>query len=221
MAGITSKFALNTPTVESGAMLRLFRMSPARREVPRVSIAIGGRIMLANRLEYAATAVEASARSMMLESEANAAVGERIVGYFFSLGRVEGTVSQLTPKGFTLELSSSALKRDKLAAQITWAANRDVFNLPEDRRHDRVVPRDPRIALRQLSNPGHGEIPCHLIDVSRSGAAVAVRGASLRKGEEIMLGTTPARVVRAFDGGIAVEFYASLPESMFCEDIRL
>jgi len=36
-----------------------------------------------------------------------------------------------------------------------------------------------------------------------------------------MLGTTPARVVRVFDGGVAVEFRAPVPEKMFSPAIRL
>jgi hypothetical protein len=116
---------------------------------------------------------------------------------------------------------TTPLQRDRLAGQLTWLANRDMLNLPEDRRHDRIVPRDPRVSVRQLSNPAGSELVGILIDVSRGGAAASVKGGTFKKGEEILLGTTPARVVRAFEGGIAVEFYGQVPETMFSENIKL
>lgn len=200
---------------------KLFRMTADRKAAPRVKIIVGGRIMREDRNEYAATAVEASARSMLLECEVAPHLNERIIGYFFTIGRIEGTVAQLTEQGFILDIASTALKRDRLASQLTWLANRDMLNLPEDRRHDRVVPRDPRITVRQLSNPAGSELVGILIDVSRGGAAASVKGGTFRKGEEILLGSTPARVVRAFEGGIAVEFYGQVPETMFSENIKL
>ncbi len=199
---------------------RLFRLSAAQRNIPRVKISIGGRFMLEDRSEYGGTAVEASVQSIGIEADAKCRVGERIVGYFYTIGRVEGKVQSLTDAGFVLDMNTTPMKRDRLASQITWLANRDMLSLPEDRRHDRVVPRDPRIPVRNLTDATRGEGHGHLIDVSRSGAAVSIKGA-FKADDEVMLGTTPARVVRAFDGGIAVEFYGSVPDSMFDVDIRL
>jgi hypothetical protein len=196
-------------------------MTAERRSAPRVKIAVGGRIMREDRNEYAATAIEASSRSVMVECEIAPHLNERIIGYFFTIGRIEGSVSKLTENGFIVDIVTTPLKRDRLAGQLTWLANRDMLNLPEDRRHDRIVPRDPRVSVRQLSNPAGSELVGILIDVSRGGAAASVKGGTFKKGEEILLGTTPARVVRAFEGGIAVEFYGQVPETMFSENIKL
>lgn len=198
---------------------RLFRLSAERRVAPRVQISIGGRFMLENRAEYGGTAVEASLQALVIETECRPREGERVVGYFFSLGRVEGHVLRVMPDGFVLEMATTPVKRDKLANQLTWLANREILNLPEDRRHDRIVPRNPRIAITNLASSA-GPILGHLIDVSRSGAAVSIRG-TFHRGDEIMLGTTPARVVRAFEGGIAVEFHGPVPDSIFHVDIQL
>jgi hypothetical protein len=198
---------------------KLFRMSAERRIAPRVSISIGGRFMREDRLEYGGTALEASLQSLVIEAECKPRTGERIIGYFFSIGRVEGHVVRLTDTGFVLDMATTVLKRDKLASQLTWLANRDILNLPEDRRHDRVVPRNPRIEVTNLASAAQ-PISGHLIDVSRSGAAVSIRG-RFEHGDEIMLGTTPARVVRAFDGGIAVEFHGPMPDAMFDVDMQL
>ena len=49
-------------------------------------------------------------------------------------------------------------KQDKLANQLTWLANRQILNLPEDRRHDRS-------AVRGRSGhgvaPGASPLPAH------------------------------------------------------------
>lgn len=199
---------------------RLFRMTAEQRMVPRVKIAIGGRFMREDRSEYGCTTIDASLQAITIETEIKCRPGERVIGYFYTIGRVEGKAARQTDNGFVMEITTTPIKRDRLANQLTWLANRELLNLPEDRRHDRVVPRDPRIAVRNLTNASEPETSGHLIDISRSGAAVSIRGAFAR-GDEIMLGTTPARVVRAFDGGIAVEFHGSVPDAMFDVDIRL
>lgn len=210
--------ALNKNLADAPAQ-RIFRLTPEKRQVPRVHISIGGRFMLEDRSEHGGTVCEASIQALAVESDAKCRLGERIVGYFYTIGRIEGKVVRLTERGFVMEIVTTPLKRDRLANQLTWLANRDILNLPEDRRHDRVVPRDPRVEVKNLSEGGL-VITGHIIDVSRSGAAVAVKG-NFKIGDEIVLGTTPAFVVRAFDGGIATEFHAAVPDAMFSVEIRL
>lgn len=212
-------FALRKPVSEPNPA-RLFRMTAEKRNIPRVVISIGGRFMREDRTEYGGTAVDASVQAISVETEIKCRVGERIIGYFYTIGRIEGKVLRVDDTGFVLEITTTAMKRDRLASQLTWLANREILNLPEDRRHDRVVPRDPRIPVRNLADNSGTTVQGHLIDVSRSGAAVSIKG-TFTKGDEILLGTTPARVVRCFDGGVAVEFHGSVPDAMFDVNIRL
>ncbi len=205
---------------DSAVPARLFRMSDEQRQGPRVKLSIGGRFMRPDRSEHGATITEASLRTMEIESDALVATGERIVGYFYTIGRIEGKVLRVKSRTFILELVTTLVKRDRLASQLIWLANREILNLPEDRRHDRVVPNDPRISVRHKLSPHVEPVNGHLIDVSRSGAALSIRG-DFGKGDEIIIGTTPARVVRVFDGGIAVEFHGSVPEAMFDVKMRL
>jgi PilZ domain len=212
---------LATPTHPQRAPRpKLLRLTPEQRVYPRVAFSVGGRFMLEDRTEYAGTTIDGSVRNLSISTEVRGRVGERIVGYFDTIGRVEGTIERQTEEGFVIEIQTTLRKRDKLASQLTWLANREVLNLPEDRRHDRIIPRDPRIAVRLTNAPEVPEMMGHLIDISHGGAAVSISGA-FSKGDEIILGTTPARVVRAFDGGVAVEFRAPIPEAMFKVDIKL
>ena len=63
-----------------------------------------------------------------------------------------------------VSLKATDRKRDKLAAQLTWIANKHELSLPEDRRHDRFAPRNPRAEIqlqdgRTLSLPDHRSLP--------------------------------------------------------------
>lgn len=176
--------------------------------------------MLEDRTEYGGTTLDASVKSISIRSAALARQGERVVGYFDTIGRVEGTVERLIEGGFILDLATTVRKRDRLASQLTWLANRDILNLPEDRRHDRLVPRNPQIDVRMLADRLSAPTKGHLIDISRSGASLSVSGL-FQKGDDLLIGSTPARVVRAFDGGVALEFRAPVPDAMFSVDIRL
>ena len=104
--------------------------------------------------------------------------------------------------GSASTIGATARKRDKLAAQLTWLANREILNLPEDRRHDRIVPRNP---TARLTFSDGRVLNCRLIDLSLSGAAVS---ATIRPpvGEQLTVGKVPARVVRHLEDGFALEF---------------
>ena len=131
--------------------------------------------------------------------------GEKVVAYLDLIGRVEGTISEAVDGGFVVVLAASSRKRDKMAAQLTWLANKDALSLPEDRRHERVVP-DNRHSTIVLDD--HRRYNCKIIDISLSGAAIEldVRPAM---GTPVTLGRMRARVVRHFTNGVAVEFAAA------------
>jgi hypothetical protein len=132
-------------------------------------------------------------------------VGERVVAYLDHVGRIEGLILESADGGFVMEVGGTPRKRDKLAAQLTWLANKDILNLPEDRRHERVVP-DNRHSTVVLDDGRRYN--CKIIDISLSGAAIelAVRPAM---GTPVTLGRMRARVVRHFQNGVAVEFASS------------
>lgn len=138
----------------------------------------------------------------LLIAPVSGGIGERVIAYLDHIGRIEGTITELVDGGFLMGLNASARKRDKMAAQLTWLANKDVLNLPEDRRHERMVP-DIRHSTVVLDDGRRYN--CKIIDISLSGAAIelAVRPAM---GTPVTLGRMRARVIRHFQDGVAVEF---------------
>jgi hypothetical protein len=171
----------------------------------RVKVSVLGRYMLADRREFPCQVLEMSPGDAMVVAPVAGEVGEKVIGYIDHVGRIEGTITSQIDGGFMMDISASTRKRDKMAAQLTWLANKDILNLPEDRRHERVVP-DIRHSTVVLDDGRRYN--CKIIDISLSGAAVEldVRPAM---GTPITLGRMRARVVRHFQNGVAVEFASS------------
>lgn len=184
---------------------RLARPVRAYAQMPRfqrVKVSVLGRYMLTNRSEYPCQVLEMSPGDAVVVAPVSGTAGERVVAYLDHLGRVEGTITEVIEGGFKMDMAATPRKRDKTAAQLTWLANKDLLNLPEDRRHERVVP-DNRHSTVVLDDGRRYN--CKIIDISLSGAAIelAVRPAM---NTPVTLGRMRAKVVRHFPEGVAVEF---------------
>jgi hypothetical protein len=171
----------------------------------RVKVSVLGRYMLADRREFPCQVLEMSPGDAIVVAPVAGQVGETVIAYIDHIGRIEGAVTSEIDGGFQMEVAASPRKRDKMAAQLTWLANKDILNLPEDRRHERVVP-DIRHSSVVLDDGRRYN--CKIIDISLSGAAIelAVRPAM---GTPVTLGRMRARVVRHFPDGVAVEFISA------------
>ncbi len=177
-------------------------LSEERRRFQRVSVNLLGRYMLANRQEYPCQVTNMSPGGMAMIAPVSGHSGERVIAYVDHVGRLEGVIARQFQNGFAMTIGATPRKRDKLAAQLTWLANRHILGLPEDRRHGRVTPRNP---AARLILPNGVNVAVRLIDISESGAAVASQHRP-DIGSPVTLGKTPGRVVRHLEDGFAVEF---------------
>jgi hypothetical protein len=177
-------------------------LNQERRKHQRVKVQLTGRYMLPNRKEYTCQTLDMSPGGVALLAEVKPQVGELVVAYVDHLGRLEGRCIRLFGQGFAMNVAGTARRRDKLANQLTWFANRQSLGLPEDRRHERYALSDPR---SMLTLPNGVTVPCRIMDVSLSGAAIATDVAA-PIGSAVKLGRTPGTVVRLLEGGFAVEF---------------
>jgi hypothetical protein len=179
-------------------------LAEERRRHQRVKVNLLGRYMLADRREYPCQVLNMSPGGMALIAPVAGKPGERVIAYVDHLGRLEGTIARMIENGFAMTISATARKRDKLAAQLTWLANRNILNLPEDRRHGRFTPRNP---VARLILPNGANVTCRVIDLSASGAAIAIAPDLLPAvGSAITIGKATGRVVRHIEDGFAVEF---------------
>lgn len=176
-----------------------------RRHFHRIQVDLLGRFMLENRSEFPCRIRDISPGDVAVLTAANARMGERVILYVDHLGRFEGSVRRVFTGGFALEVPMSDRKRDKLAAQLTWIANRGELNLPEDRRHERIQPRNPFI---EITLDDGRKYQARIVDLSLSGAALqsVVRPAI---GSRIAFGHMQARIVRHIEEGFAIEFAAA------------
>ena len=177
-------------------------LSQDRRRHQRVKVNLLGRYMLADRREFPCQVVDMSPGGMAVIAPVAGNMGDRVIAYVDHLGRLEGTIARLFENGFAMTIAATVRKRDKLAAQLTWLANRHILGLAEDRRHGRIVPRNP---ASRLIMPNGISITCRIIDVSQSGAGIATRERP-PIGTLVTLGKVQGRVVRHLEDGFAMEF---------------
>lgn len=185
-----------------------------RRNFQRVRVKIYGRFMLEDRTEHAGQVVDMSPGNVAFRTDRSGAAGEKVIAYIDHIGRVEGVITRTLPDGFAMTVIASERKKDKLAAQLTWLANKHELDLPEDRRHERVAPRNPVSALQLMDGR---QYPCRIIDLSLSGAAIEIE-VKPAIGVQVTLGTMRGQIVRHFEDGVAIEFAViQRPESLDTE----
>jgi len=179
----------------------LSRNAQDRRRHTRLAVTLPGRFMRANKQEYPCRLVDASAAGAALLSPVDVA-GERVVAYFDPLGGIEGPVTRGFEGGFAFKIEATHHKREKIAAQLTWLANRAEIADAAERRHERVAPSN---TVSQLTLAEGVVLASRVLDVSISGASIETRARS-EIGTEVMLGKLRGRVMRHHAQGFGVQF---------------
>lgn len=180
------------------------RITPDRRRYKRYAIALLGRFMRANKQEYPCKLNDVSLGGLSLMSPVTVEPDERIVAYFDHLGGLEGKVVRQFDGGFSIAITATQHKREKLAAQIMWLINRHELKGAEERRHERVqVANSMQLSTLRLTEGL--VVQTKVLDVSLSGASLATE-ARPPLGSEVQLGKLRARVARHHDQGIGVQF---------------
>jgi PilZ domain len=174
-----------------------------KRVFQRVPVQVRGRFMREDRTEHNCDVIDMSPGDLSFRSRSVCFPGERVIAYLDHVGRIEGKVTRAMDDGFSAEIVASDRKREKLAAQLTWLVNKHELNLPEDRRHDRAMVKANAVAVLELEDGRR--YPCRLLDLSLSGAGVAIE-TKPPLGTPVRLGIKPAKVVRHFEDGVAIEF---------------
>jgi hypothetical protein len=178
--------------VEKGVESRLFQ---------RAQIYLLGRFMLSDRVEYPCQTRDLSPGGALLYTPVQGRLGERVILYLQQIGRLEGVVVRLFRSGFAVEFQIPAIKRNKFADQIAWLTEQSSLGL----RDLRLKPATSAQEFTNLLLVTGEAFQVEVIDVSMSGIAVAFNG-MLPLGARLHVGNTPGRVVRNFEGGIAIEF---------------
>ena len=97
-------------------------------------------------------------------------LGERVVAYFDHIGGIEGKVVREFEGGFAFKIDATKHKREKLAAQLTWLANRSELGATTAgaTSASRRTTASPTLQLSEGI-----VLTCRVLDVSISGASIA------------------------------------------------
>jgi hypothetical protein len=182
----------------------LTRIAPDRRRHKRIAVELLGRFMRENKQEHPCKLIDISAGGAAIKpmSAIVLAAGERVVAFFDHIGGIEGTMVREFDGGFAFKLIATQHKREKLAAMLTWLANRSELDGADERRHERIVPNSGR---QQLQLAEGILLECEVLDISISGASIGTPARPVL-GTEVMLGKLRARVVRHHAQGFGVQF---------------
>lgn len=195
----------------------LERLKQERRKHQRVKVSLMGRYMLSDRREFPCQTLDMSPGGLAIIAPVKAPLADRVIVYLDQIGRVEGIVARHIENGFAIALNVPLLKREKLAEQLTWLANRHALGKPEDRRHERIT---PRLTRSTVTLPNGSSAPGKLVDISISGASIKT-DLKVTMGMRVTIGATPGVVVRVYDGGFAIEFIRALPAETFSDTVKL
>lgn len=195
-----------------------FRPSKTKERLHNsVEVDLEGRFMLQTGAEHPCRIVEMSTGEMNFATTVRPPPGERIIVYISELGRFEGDVERHEENGFVIGLKLTETKHRKLAEQLVWFANREAFDLPENRRHKRIVPMMQWTILRLSNGREH---MAKINDLSLSGVNIEAN-ARVMVGSQVVIGARPAKVMRVFDGGFVAEFVEPFAEGELDETTRL
>lgn len=168
----------------------------------RVTIDLNGRFMTPDHQEYPCRIVAMSSNDMQIEAGQGVAPNSKIVAYIDEIGRIEGNVLEWFGNGFIMSVQTTEVKRKRLAAQLTWIANRGPLGLVDQRGGDRHPPKNP---MNKLTLSDQVAVPVRIADVSPSGVRLLT---PLRPeiGSPAMIGRVRGTVVRHTEDGIALRF---------------
>src|SRR5262249_50582795 len=149
-----------------------------------------------------------SVTAMAFSGPVQGPVGEGVIFYSEQFGRLPGAISRVMTTGFVISIAANPQTREKLASKLDWLdKQKDAPELPDSRRHARVVPKNPMATILLADG---STVSCLVIDFSDSGVAVS---ADLypQLGTPLAVGKMVGRVVRRFAEGFAIEFTEKTP----------
>ncbi len=178
------------------------RAKAERRQYLRVRVELAGRLFVpADEREARCQIVDLSPGGAQIVSEFVPPADTQVILYIDGFGRFEGVVARPAEASFGVRFHCSALKREKIAEQLTVYMNRDVVEETVVRRHDRA----PTKGMARFTRANGDIVACEVLDLSLSGVSLKTE-VRPPMGEVVLIGQTAGRVVRHHENGIALEF---------------
>ncbi len=179
---------------------------------------ITGRAMIVGGSEFPCFARSMTPDAVELIAEAAVEPGQVVVCYLDEIGILPGTVARLVADGFVLTLAIPESRRTRVTARMEWHADR-ATRAAELRGAKRIVPLHRGVQVRLGE---HLVMNGLILNISRSGAAIALKTAALPfVGAKVRVGSRYATVVRHLENGLAVQFSVPFAAEDFDETVRV
>lgn len=181
-----------------------------------------GRYVLESRIRlpgvqiFACRLQSISARQVVASAPVPGHIDEGITVHFQPFGTIRGAIGRHIEGGFCMDIDADDEERQKLPSKIDWYKKRTFAGLTDKRQHKRFMPREPRSAVVMADG---SVLPCLVIDVSASGAAVSA-DVDPALGEPLAIGKVVGRVVRKLEVGFAVQFTSPQDQQTVEEMLR-
>ena len=176
-----------------------------RRRFRRMPIEVSGRMLDPLGREHDCRTADISPGDIRIAAPILPGVGDRVVLYLDGFGRVSGYVARRCGEGeVAIIFDFSAHKREKMAEQLTAAANKELFtnlDLGADAKPAGVADNMTRCEFED-GQVCQGEI----LDFSLAGVTVRTGRAPPLIGSWVRIGSIHGRVARLIEGGFAVDF---------------
>lgn len=161
-----------------------------------------GRFLLPDQSEHTCTVASMSVEGAEFRCPVLPPFGHIIIAYLEHIGRIECMAKEATADGFRVEFILGGARRERFGARLEWLASKQAGEVEDERNYNR----------RQLSGTQSRIIladgraySCEIIDVSLTGAAVAV-DVLPAIGSNVYLGKMLGKVVRYLENGFALQF---------------
>lgn len=184
-----------------------------RRRHQRVRVDFKGRLFVPGEGREAPCAVtDMSSGGAHIACEVVPEPQAEVVLYIDGFGRFEGTVARI-PKGepgdagFAVRFNCTALKRERVAEQLSQYLKSGSVDETLLRRHDRK----PTKGLARFTRASGEVVNCKVLDLSLGGVSLAT-DVRPQIGEIVLIGQMAGRVVRIHENGIGIEFVTPPPD---------
>ncbi|HXM00419.1 MAG TPA: PilZ domain-containing protein [Rhizomicrobium sp.] len=173
-----------------------------RRRYLRVRVDLPGRLFVpAEEREAQCQITDLSPGGAQATCAFVPAAEAQIVLYIDGFGRFEGVVARPGEGKFGVKFICSALKRERVAEQLTLYMNGGIVDEAALRRHER----EPTKGLARFTRANGDIVACEVLDLSLSGVSLKTE-ARPPMGETVLIGQMAGRIVRHHENGVAIEF---------------
>lgn len=173
-----------------------------RRAYPRFQVSLHGICSVAGGDDTSCSILDLSLGGARVACAAHAETGARLSLQIPHIGLLAARVARLSDEGTGVEFVGGAAERRRVRDYLIFVLEVREDRAVEDRAFERIVPLRRTVEVRRADARAH---MARIKDVSRSGVALTTT-VEMAVGEAILVGTTPAEVVRVFDGGFAARF---------------